>query len=551
MAAEAVDVAKEAAMAAKQAKQQRLREQFKASIHKVISLVKGRLTLLELKGKRVECPQAAPPELLKELHDSLRALDDKYDPKYTLMPELRKIPTIQAYLTDSEHTFDTTYMLSFQDCDAKDCKFGCCGWDGVPAKELLRCKPVLPMLNPNAPGHMYSYDEAVALACGTSERNLPSKRGLGNAEVQRRKEKDKKKELHPSKVRAVTCCDECGRPRCIYAKLKPSELQLKRLDGYLESINYTCGDALFPKLVEGGDEKLAQMFYNAEAITCLDKMELNYFNYGGLRGREEFEHVCARCGNAPEESQLIDKAKLAAAVTQGKVALPLCTDCFDAKVGPVLVGRSDKVTEDLGRKERKEEVKREALVQREAKEVAGKKPKGGKAKEVAPKKAAGVQKQKPPSPKKGGSIKSFFSRGGSAGGGTDGGAKPTSGEVGSSSAAGMATKKAADEDSDASDADATKLAPSNKRKQPLRLSPMAKRRKTGEQAVQELRLTKAWPSGFHFNCLAFSIMCWMSHVSSCHVGPVVPVCPCQLSGKPRTRDPLACAAKQSVSGHDV
>ena len=24
-----------------------------------------------------------------------------------------------------------------------------------------------------------------------------------------------------------------------------------------------------------------------------------------------------------------------------------------------------------------------------------------------------------------------------------------------------------------------------------------------------------------------------------------------LSGKPRTRDPLACAAKQSVSGHDV
>jgi hypothetical protein len=58
---------------------------------------------------------------------------------------------------------------------------------------------------------------------------------------------------------------------------------------------------------------------------------------------------------------------------------------------------------------------------------------------------------------------------------------------------------------------------------------------------------------------------WMSHVSPGHVCPVVgpasariadsrlglrfaPVCE---SGHPWTRDPLACAAKQGVSGHDV
>ena len=57
-------------------------------------------------------------------------------------------------------------------------------------------------------------------------------------------------------------------------------------------------------------------------------MELNYFNYGGVRGRTEFKHVCARCGNAPEESPLIDQSTLSASETAGKVALPLCTDCF-------------------------------------------------------------------------------------------------------------------------------------------------------------------------------------------------------------------------------
>ena len=94
--------------AAKQAKARRLREQFTAAIHKVIALVKERLTLLELKGKRVECPNPAPPEVEAELHSALLSFDDQYDPKYRLMSELKKMTTIQAYLTDPEHTFDST-----------------------------------------------------------------------------------------------------------------------------------------------------------------------------------------------------------------------------------------------------------------------------------------------------------------------------------------------------------------------------------------------------------------------------------------------------------
>lgn len=177
----------------------------------------------------------------------------------------------------------------------------------------------------------------MALPGGTSECDFPSKGGLDGAAVKEQKQRDAGKELYPSKVRFVVCCEECGRPRCIYAKNKPSEAQFRKLAAYLESVNYSCGDALFPEGLEGSDKKLADTFYNAEALTCRNEMELNYFNYGGLRGREEFEHVCACCGKDPAESPLVEKAKLAKVVTEGKVALPLCTQCFESGTKPVLV----------------------------------------------------------------------------------------------------------------------------------------------------------------------------------------------------------------------
>ena len=157
-----------------------------------------------MKQKRVECPPPAPPEVVAELHDSLRALDDCYDPKYRLNSDLPKMPVLHSLLTDENHTFDSTYMLSIQDCECPEtCKFGCSGWTGVPTKlkGLLRCKPVLPVLNPDEPGHMYGYDAAAALPGGTSERDLPSKKGMLSDEMLQRKARDKAKDLHPSKVR--------------------------------------------------------------------------------------------------------------------------------------------------------------------------------------------------------------------------------------------------------------------------------------------------------------------------------------------------------------
>ena len=161
-------------------------------------------------------------------------------------------------------------------------------------------------------------------------------------ELKERQKKDKGKELHPSKVRDTICCSECGRPRCIFAKTKPTDALPRKLDAYFQNVNYTCGDPLFPDGLEGNEKELADTFYISEALTCRNEMELSYFNYGGLRGRMEFEHVCARCGNFPNESPLVDKAKFASTLPQGKIPLPLCTECFESGKEPI-VGRSDRL----------------------------------------------------------------------------------------------------------------------------------------------------------------------------------------------------------------
>ena len=186
-----------------------------------------------------------------------------------------------------------------------------------------------------------------------------------------------------TQVRAVVLCSECGIPRLIFNKLKEkaTKKMLDLLDSYCEEAIFSCGDALFPNDVEGSDAKLANIFYNREALSCRDPVEKDYFNYGGLRGRSEFEHVCALCGKSPEESVFVEKEKLSNFQTQGKVALPMCMCCFEKGEKPELAKRSDKVTEELGRKENKKEQKVVATKEKAKREQEqSKSSKGAKAK---------------------------------------------------------------------------------------------------------------------------------------------------------------------------
>eukprot|EP00966_Prymnesium_polylepis_P147718 3412421-Prymnesium_polylepis.1 len=95
--------------------------------------------------------------------------------------------------------------------------------------------------------HFMQYAETCELA-EIDERDMPSAKGkMPMSMLQEKKAADKK--LKPtfvnSKIRDAVICDECGRPRLIYSMNKPSDKEYESLASYKETVDYTCGSALF------------------------------------------------------------------------------------------------------------------------------------------------------------------------------------------------------------------------------------------------------------------------------------------------------------------
>ena len=171
-----------------------------------ISVVRERFERIELKGVPVLVPPTAAPSTLDELHGALREIDPGYDPKYSSMKDLAKMPKIKALLEDKAHCFDSTYALDLHDCGDPSCPFGCSDWRTElqaeatdrgcePAKvekavRLLERRSVLPMAA-NKGNVFLPYLEASKLPT-TDERDLPSRAaalaGAKKTEVRKRQE---------------------------------------------------------------------------------------------------------------------------------------------------------------------------------------------------------------------------------------------------------------------------------------------------------------------------------------------------------------------------
>ena len=86
--------------------------------------------------------------------------------------------------------------------------------------------------------------------------------------------KSKKREslFAKAKVRAVICCGDCLKPRCIYANFRLSAREVECVKGIKETNIYTCGSSLFPD-----DSSLEKTAVVREAATCHSPMENQYY----------------------------------------------------------------------------------------------------------------------------------------------------------------------------------------------------------------------------------------------------------------------------------
>jgi hypothetical protein len=272
-----------------------------------ISVVRERFERIELKGVPVLVPPTAAPSTLDELHGALREIDPGYDPKYSSMKDLAKMPKIKALLEDKAHCFDSTYALDLHDCGDPSCPFGCSDWRTElqaeatdrgcePAKvekavRLLERRSVLPMAA-NKGNVFLPYLEASKLPT-TDERDLPSRAaalaGAKKTEVRKRQEAaDRAKAVavgdrifHVSKVcffrpgigraltilhsrptpaphhhyarpqvRSVIFCEDCQRPRLLYSMANESRASagLPQEHGHVRTEDIAFGAPFGPGL---------------------------------------------------------------------------------------------------------------------------------------------------------------------------------------------------------------------------------------------------------------------------------------------------------------
>ena len=166
-------------------------------------------------------------------------------------------------------------------------------------------------------GHYMRYDSVCHLV-ETDERDLPgAEKAMHMAATKEvdgtKKALDKAKPegiFSVSKVRSTVCCDECGKPRLIYAdKKRESDKLLPNLEAYLEDIQYQCGDALFDFDVNDDptneETALQKTFFIKERRTCKDYIEEHFFNTYGTghsrprRVRARLRHLRQRPRRVP------------------------------------------------------------------------------------------------------------------------------------------------------------------------------------------------------------------------------------------------------------
>ena len=117
--------------------------------------------------------------------------------------------------------------------------------------------------------------------------------------------------------RAIVNCEECSKPRVLYARQKLSRCQELNLTLALSELEYTCGSPLVSP-----DHQLWSLIQCRLSMSCGDVIELAY--YASRLGRGD---TCCFCAATGAEKDILKSFK---------TVLPCCIDCLANGRKPVV-----------------------------------------------------------------------------------------------------------------------------------------------------------------------------------------------------------------------
>ena len=143
---------------------------------------------------------------------------------------------------------------------------------------------------------------------------------------------------HGNNIRYNVKCDNCMKPRCIFAwriKNENMGVRIKDLATILnDSYIYECGDRLFgEKENEVPHPKGLNIFHVRRNLQCNMPMERLYYTKNNVH---IFPQVCSICGIGGD---FVDNAILLTK-TKGRSAYSMCQKCYNNNTEPITYGRS-------------------------------------------------------------------------------------------------------------------------------------------------------------------------------------------------------------------
>ena len=315
-----------------------LEKEWKESLSLPIAQVSNRFAGLDLSGRPVKVDDQCASEVVEEFHEALSHIDPKYDRTIREASQLGRMPELKK-LFDT-HVIITPYSLSIRKCGNANCKH--CKPIRAPegtVRELAMQRQPTPKLDKSRPGHFYSREAAIA-KFGQKDSSLvdfsdlPTKKGDRPSDA---KKTAKKRDTQvgksvskwaPTSVRATVTCENCARPRCLFAKSALSEEQGSQLQVLKEARQYLCGSIL----VEGEHPMVVQRMN----LSCSDGVEKEYYNHD--KRRFETPVICAHCTST--EGVMLDHELKEKQLCGGYPCLPMCAGLTPLK-------KSNKSRKDL------------------------------------------------------------------------------------------------------------------------------------------------------------------------------------------------------------
>ena len=129
----------------------------------------------------------------------------------------------------------------------------------------------------------------------------------------------------------VLRCDECNKPRLLYAKLKLKGEEISALKRTLNDLLYVCGGSL--KEISADEDPnvhISDKVFVRENLCCTSLIELPYYSVG------IYQNICIHCGKSERLTNDVD-------------VYPKCIGCHQ-KVNVARKKRKTIVEADLGKK---------------------------------------------------------------------------------------------------------------------------------------------------------------------------------------------------------